>query len=83
MSSTSLPTYSEIYENVLDKVERKIAESKNLADREAFAQDIMDALAEAWHLGSNSGMKFVATLAVSDTMPTLQSNPYEKVPCGF
>jgi hypothetical protein len=76
-----LPTYSEIYENVLDRVERKVAESKTLADREAFAQDIMDALAEAWHLGSNSGMKLVASLLTSDTVPELEPNPYEKVPC--
>lgn len=78
MSSASLPKYSEIFENVADRVDRKMTEAKNLADREAFAQDIMDALAEAWHLGSNSGMRFVAELTYGPELPELQVNPYTR-----
>jgi hypothetical protein len=81
MSSTSSPSYNEIYESVLDKVERKIAESKNLSDRESFAIDIMDALAEAYRIGQNKGMQYVAELITTAHPPQFPpTNPYERTP---
>lgn len=71
------PTYDEIYERVLEKVERKLAESKNLADREAFAQDIMDALAEAYHQGMKDQIERTR-LILCNTPADPLVNPYER-----
>lgn len=77
MSSESLPTYSEIYENVLDRVESKLAEAKNLADREDFAQEIMDALAEAYRIGTLHAAQAIAA-NLNRTPHAPKPNPYER-----
>jgi len=72
------PTYEELYAEVLDKVRHTAIGDRPAEQQHAHAQDIIDALAEAYHIGHNNGIKLVATLMVSADVPELTPNPYER-----
>jgi hypothetical protein len=77
MSSTSSPTYSEIYDEVLEKLYATINTVVTVEDLHSATRSFMDALYEAYDLGALHATEAIAA-NLNRTPHAARPNPYGK-----
>lgn len=72
------PTYAQIYAKVLDLVQHTAIGDRSQYEQNEHAQDIMDALDEAYSLGHYNGAMWMATAVTDGSPEDRMHSPYDR-----